>query len=527
MAIYLSQRWRRKPPLGAVVDRTHPLAREVRFFIDCRGGYAVDLVRGIQLTRSGTIGSGHDPKFADEVSVPDSTDHFSLSNAGSLQITGSISLIWRGYVDVLQDTQFASKSDSSFGEEFMWFLTAAGEWRFKRADAAFDNRVWQASASLSADVWYTLGVTQGATINLTPTGWRDRTATTWSSIEGTSTAAAKATDGDVRIGRDATTIYQLNGSVSYAMGFARAISEAEYLALEENPWQILRPDQRRIYVNIAAGTVVTPSKADLTLTGFSPSVQRTEHQTVTPSKGDLTLTGFAPTVVVAGQGVTVQPGKADLSLDGRTPTVAVTEHKTVTPGKGDLTLTGHAPAVSVTTNNWVQPGRGDVTLTGFAPTVLLGVVVQPSQGNLALTGLAPVVTVTQNHLVNPGTSAISVTGFAPTIVGGETPVIAGAGGGASGAKKYYPVGNLDLETWRKSRKIRARVTALQKKIEQKRDLVSRVKSLARVEAIQQQIVSLQRQILKLLEALDELRKEDDEMEAVAVYVAYKKFKELQ
>lgn len=113
-------------------------------------------------------------------------------------------------------------------------------------------------------------------------------------------------------------------------------------------------------------------------------------------------------------------------------------------------------------------------------------------------------------------------------IGGVTPPAPtpSTGGGASGAYRY-PVGNLDLDTWRRGKKLKARVEAIQKKIQAKREEIDRSRTLERIELLNKQIQGLQRQLLMLLDQLDAMRKEQDEAEeyeVMALYLAYKKYR---
>lgn len=96
-------------------------------------------------------------------------------------------------------------------------------------------------------------------------------------------------------------------------------------------------------------------------------------------------------------------------------------------------------------------------------------------------------------------------------------------GGGSG--KRYPVGNLDLETWRrKHRKLKVRVEKVQEQIQQVREEIDLAPTLERAEKLKRRIAELQKLLLKLLGDLDEARKMNDmaeEEEVLAIYFAYR------
>lgn len=97
-------------------------------------------------------------------------------------------------------------------------------------------------------------------------------------------------------------------------------------------------------------------------------------------------------------------------------------------------------------------------------------------------------------------------------------------GGARGRR--YPIGNLDLETWRKKHKrLEARVEQVQKQIQKKRDQID-VASYGRVRELKLQIVDLNKKLLGLLELLDEMRKAYTELlaeeeEVMAIYTIFR------
>lgn len=163
---------------------------------------------------------------------------------------------------------------------------------------------------------------------------------------------------------------------------------------------------------IPAGNVtVTPGKASLTLTRFTPSV--VTPRTVTPGVAALTTTKFAPSVRI---GVQVVPGVKALALSPQTPTVTATQNKVVTPGTVAVAITRFAP--SVLTPRLVTPGVVALTITRFAPTIRTPVVVTPGTKALTLTGFVP--TVLTPRTVTPGTKSVVITVFAPVVTAGTS-----------------------------------------------------------------------------------------------------------
>lgn len=105
-----------------------------------------------------------------------------------------------------------------------------------------------------------------------------------------------------------------------------------------------------------------------------------------------------------------------------------------------------------------------------------------------------------------------------------------SGGGASGRKKYrrraVNYDNLDLSKWRKrAQRLEARVEAVQKRIQAKRELLYDTQDYEAVEKLRKQVADLHAILLALLGELDMARKVYDEAEmadALAAYMAYRR-----
>lgn len=119
-----------------------------------------------------------------------------------------------------------------------------------------------------------------------------------------------------------------------------------------------------------------------------------------------------------------------------------------------------------------------------------------------------------NHVVTLGYGS----GATPTPT--PTPTVTSGGSG-----RRYPIGNLDLGTWRKKgKRLEAKIAKLEERIEAKREKLDGA-SLETVKALKKQIIELQTKLLELLAELDFARKglEESEMEDVmAAYLAYRR-----
>lgn len=178
--------------------------------------------------------------------------------------------------------------------------------------------------------------------------------------------------------------------------------------------------------SLALTTLCTPGTASLTLTGYAPTVTKTDNKTATLGTASLTLTAYAPTVT-ATDNKTVSPDPASLALTAYAPTVTVTDNKTATPETASLSLTAYAPTVDVQpTSVTVTPGTASLSLTAYAPTVTATVdgTVAPAPASLTLTAYAPTVTATDNKTITPGTASLTLTTAAPVLTEVVTPATA-------------------------------------------------------------------------------------------------------
>jgi len=146
---------------------------------------------------------------------------------------------------------------------------------------------------------------------------------------------------------------------------------------------------------MAVGTGVSPDKADLTFTAYSPEIGRMYNFVVSAST--LTLTGSVPK---DGTGFVISPDNASIQIlqtydwnnYGGTWAAATTLWDDVAfapsavetgqnqPDAGSLTLTGLVPTFQLS-KLWYVPS-GSLSITGFVPSALEGFNFSPSAGSL-------------------------------------------------------------------------------------------------------------------------------------------------
>lgn len=165
-------------------------------------------------------------------------------------------------------------------------------------------------------------------------------------------------------GRTVDTLRSLNGYVSLAAFWNRELSEAEHIELYKNPWQIFKPQQRRIWVPVSAGGV----SGTLAYTNANDTLSATGTTTVTGTLAKTnendTLSSSGTTTVVC----TLAYTNADdtLSASGSvgndvTGTVNYTNANDTLSASGTTTVTG---TVAYTNVNDTLSGAGSPIIVG-------------------------------------------------------------------------------------------------------------------------------------------------------------------
>ncbi len=248
MAYLINQeRWKRKPPQFGRVDLSHPLARGLRMFADCRGSFAVDLVRRIRFDRTGVIPGAWDVKAGNIVSKLDTTDTYTAPLV-PVNITGNVAIVWRGSVadNQVNADQAANVDGTAWGWGVRYNSLFPGLMLSRYNAAATDFRDWNAATQPSSNVDFTWGAWQSGGIQQTPVGYFNRAVETFVDAGGTGTGTAYSSTAGPTIG--VWTSPSSAGRTSHVLVFARTIDPGWYFALEENPWQILEPAPRLWFV---------------------------------------------------------------------------------------------------------------------------------------------------------------------------------------------------------------------------------------------------------------------------------------
>jgi hypothetical protein len=152
---------------------------------------------------------------------------------------------------------------------------------------------------------------------------------------------------------------------------------------------------------VAVGTGISPDKADLTFTAYSPTSGIMYDFRITAPT--LTLTGILPS---AGEGFTISPDNATIEI---VQSYTWNNYGGTWAASSDAwDVTPFVPSAVETGQN--QPDAASLTLTGTAPSRTIQKLWYVPVGSLALTGFVP--TFSRGHIFIPDSASLS--GFGTT-----------------------------------------------------------------------------------------------------------------
>lgn len=237
--------------------QAHPLRAGLRFCIVCQGGVAVDLVTGAKATVSGTLAERtmQDGRTADF----DGSDYFNFSDNDTWDITGDITLFWRGITDSDGTFFLVGKNTNDVGANTPFYFSslAASGLDFIRTDAAGNFSFWRAATGTTANAPVSYGVTCPAISNVSCTMYRNGSPAAATLLFSAGTATPTGNSQPLRIGRDiAGTPKQLDGGVSIVLGWQRQLAAAQHMRVHRDPYQLI-VDKRDRDAMIAAAAAPT------------------------------------------------------------------------------------------------------------------------------------------------------------------------------------------------------------------------------------------------------------------------------
>lgn len=163
----------------------------------------------------------------------------------------------------------------------------------------------------------------------------------------------------------------LGGQIALGIVWDRFLSDAEFIEVSANPWQVFAPLPRRIFAGPAAAAGVyelIANNGSYSLTGQSATLTKTYE--VTASNGSYSLTGQSADLTWAGAGsytLTAQAGS--YSLTGQSATLLKTN--VLTASNGSYSLTGQSATLTyASAAAYVLTAQaGSYTLTGQNATL--------------------------------------------------------------------------------------------------------------------------------------------------------------
>ena len=338
-AIILPSRWQTQPRGRVEIDWSHPLAKNLRFFIANLNGlgvpidlvsYQVGTVSGSARTEGSFIpqGSGIVSKLTSA-----SSDYYSWSNIDAHNILTEITLAWRGMLSTVGGYRhFAGKHASNGGTnnpfDFRTNNTAGSTAVVLVRAETFASASFTSSATISAGTSaQTVEMTHTGPLNVNATAYINGVSGSTSGATGSGATPTTNTTG-LRVGRRSDGVVQMDGYTEYVLGWARVLTEAELRLFRNAPYALLKKTPSKsyffstpgsdVFVNVSGlestfsrGTL-TPTSA-VTLTGqsstFSKGLFTTTHTnpltgnsatfnggTITPFiSGGVTLSGLSST----------------------------------------------------------------------------------------------------------------------------------------------------------------------------------------------------------------------------------------
>lgn len=270
MIVSSKARWRAKPPAGARLDPTHPLAAGLLGYwplVEGSGPLAADLAGGHHGTPTGTgptwggspeggvltfggagaLDCGADPAF----------------NATALTVAARVS-----FAGTAAGQSIVSKEAGS--SPFGWALRINGNGNL---DFSGGSVLAQMSGTPAANTWHTIaGTYDGATLTL----WLDGV----SQATGGLTGAIPSASAHLWIGGSYGFGHYLlaGGQVAWVAAWGRALSAAELARLQVEPYGVVRPPAPRVFLSsqthaypVSAASGVVLSQADSAVRWIFPA----------------------------------------------------------------------------------------------------------------------------------------------------------------------------------------------------------------------------------------------------------------
>lgn len=240
------------------IDWSHELSDRLAFFIVQSGGNFYDLVNDARGTKNGSAAiadfKGRTGDAAAKLASATS-DYYAFADVTPYHITGDISLLWSGIINTGSAYRsFAMKGLGGGGTnapfDFRTDNSAVPKIALVRSNAgSVSLNVTATSGTLSLGVPHQAGVSSVVSTGAVAM-YRDGINTDNFAVGGY-TVTADTTN--LKVGRRTDGVVQMDGFTEFVIGWSRSLSASEFRELWDNPYQLVRVDQRRLYFGAAAG----------------------------------------------------------------------------------------------------------------------------------------------------------------------------------------------------------------------------------------------------------------------------------
>lgn len=366
-----------KPGFPVELDTDHPLYPYLRIavlFTD--DGLPIELVKQERFIayNSVTPATVMTPRGR-MASLSDPQHYYCVGHNSYNEVT---SIIWGGELNSgTTGHHFAGKHLSNGGSDnpfdFRTDSSLPPLVNLVKANSGF--KIWASTASIPTGQYVTVAYSHAGPIEGAPTFYINGRASSATDAGGAGSGNANPSTAALNIGRRADGAVPLNGKISFVIGFAKVLTADEHFSLSQNPWQLVRPRSRDLFVNIASsGTPYTYTPTGGITFAGAASLNKGKVPTVS---GGLTF---------AGSG-TVNKGKVFPVSGGIVFSGTATKLRTkVFSPSGSIVFGGSAASSFASNGSFTYTPTGGITFGGsgvYSRTKVF----QPS-GALAISGAA-------------------------------------------------------------------------------------------------------------------------------------------
>ena len=238
-----------------------------------------------------------------------------------------------------------------------------------------------------------------------------------------------------------TTQAWLVGGLQIVAMWNRALTDAEQASLADNPWQLVKPAPRRMWLAwspfTGSASTVSPDVAALAISSDAPALQQTANISLSPDLSALSTNGYAPTLNQTANQF-ISPGGSALAAAAFAPSIA--QPIGITPSGAALSLSGSAPSITQLIATIVAPGGNAMPVSAYAPSIVqtANVMLTPGPAALAAAAAAPAIAQGTSQSVQALLATIALTTSAPGVVQAPMP---------PDPRYAYPIGDISDGAW--------------------------------------------------------------------------------